>query len=47
LKPGQIKETIKRKKNMMWPDWPNKIRSKTRLQPVDFCFFTKTISFWL
>ena len=21
-------------------------RSKTRLQPVDFCFFTKTTSFW-
>jgi hypothetical protein len=27
--------------------WPGKIRLKTRLQPVDFCFvFTKTTSFW-
>jgi hypothetical protein len=29
--------------------WPGKTRSKTRLQPVDFCFFffTKTTPFWI
>jgi len=29
--------------------WPDKTRSKTRLQPVDFCFcfFTKMTLFWI
>jgi hypothetical protein len=31
----------KERKNSVWPGWPGKIRSKTRLQPIDFCFFFK------
>jgi len=34
------------RKNLAWPDWPSKTRWKTRLQPVDFSFFTKTTLFW-
>jgi hypothetical protein len=33
----------RKKKNSTWS---SKTRSKTRLQPVDFCSFTKTTSFW-
>jgi len=32
----------------VWPGRSGKTRSKTRLQPVDFCFFfTKTTPFWI
>jgi len=35
------------RKNPAWPRWPGELtRSKAQMQPVDFCFFTKTMSFW-
>jgi len=27
--------------------WPGKTRSKTQFQPVGFCFFIKTMLFWI
>jgi len=52
-RPGWRKN--KGRKNLMrsggltrWPGWPGKTQSKTRLQPVNFCFcfFIKTMLFW-
>jgi hypothetical protein len=44
-------EKNRERKNSVWPGGltrqPSKTRSKTQLQPIDFCFFfTKTTSFW-
>jgi len=43
---GSSWEKIGKEKTWL-PSWPGKTRSKTRLQPVNFCFFIKTMSFWL
>jgi hypothetical protein len=39
---------LKKNKGIKNSAWPGETRSKTRLRPVDFCFFffTKTTSFW-
>ena len=38
LELSRVEEKIEERKTR-WPRWPGKTRSKTRLQPVDFCFF--------